>query len=129
MSRHMPPALSATKYPFEAFDFVRKGLEHAANKVHGNVEPGQTAASRHITGQQLCIGLRDFAIAEYGLMARTVLRRWRITSTEDFGHIVFALVEAKHLSTTEGDSIRDFVDIFRFEDAFPAKVCLPDPKD
>jgi uncharacterized repeat protein (TIGR04138 family) len=129
MSRQLPPALLATKYPPEAFDFVRRGLDHTANNVHGAAEPEQAPASRHITGQQLCNGLRDFAIAEYGLMARTVLARWRISATEDFGHIVFALVEAKALSTTEGDSIRDFIDIFRFEEAFPTAVRLPDPKD
>jgi uncharacterized repeat protein (TIGR04138 family) len=129
MSRQLPPALLATKYPPEAFDFVRRGLDHAAICVHGDIEEGQSAASRHITGQQLCTGLRDFAIAEYGLMARAVLGRWRIHSTEDFGHIVFALVEAKQLSTTEGDSIRDFVDVFRFDESFPATVRLPDPRD
>jgi len=125
----LSPTLLATRYPPPAFEFVRKGLDHAANNVHGTMEPGQPAASRHITGQQLCMGLRDYASLEYGLMARAVLARWRILSTEDFGHIVFALVEDKKLSATEGDSIRDFVDVFHFDDAFPFRLVLPEQKE
>ena len=126
MAGNLPNTLATGKYPAGAFQFVQRGLNYTADHVHGDMEQGQSPASRHITGQQLCVGLRDFAISEYGLMARTVLGRWRIHATEDFGHIVFLLVEAKALSTTEGDSIRDFIDVYRFEESFPTAVRLPD---
>ena len=75
-------------------------------------------ASRHISGQQLCQGLLEFAQHQWGLLARTVLRRWNITSTLDFGRIVFALVDAGHMQKTDEDSLEDFKDVFDFRTAF-----------
>ena len=50
----------------------------------------------------------DFAIDQYGPMAKSVLRHWGIHKTEDFGHIVFNLIEKKIFFKTENDSIDDF---------------------
>lgn len=80
--------------------------------------------ARHVSGPQLCCGLRDFAIEQYGLLARTVLRRWQITSCEDFGHIVFAMVDAGMMRKTNDDRIEDFVGVFDFNDVFSPEMCL-----
>jgi uncharacterized repeat protein (TIGR04138 family) len=52
------------------------------------------------------------AILRYGLMARTVFRRWGIEKTDDFGEIVFNLVEATLMSKTNEDSRRDFQGVY-----------------
>jgi uncharacterized repeat protein (TIGR04138 family) len=105
-------AEAAGTYPVEALDFVQRGLLHTVVQIHGRkVVPGH---SRHVSGQQLCLGLKDYALLRWGLMARTVLRRWGITATLDFGHIVFSLVEAGLLKTTEQDTLDDFRDVFDF---------------
>src|SRR3982750_4453725 len=85
-------------YPREAFDFVRKGLSYTVERVHA--EQTDPTASRHVSGQQLCEGLRQFALAQWGMLARTVLRRWNVTRTEDFGTIVFTLVENEDMAKT-----------------------------
>lgn len=109
----------AGPYPPEAFMFVQEGLRHTVEKLAEqrggslNIEE-----ERHISGQQLCMGLRDFAIQEFGLLARTVLAHWRIRRTEDFGRIVFALVEAGLMRKTEQDCIEDFSCVFDFEEVF-----------
>lgn len=105
-------------YPVEAYRFVQQGLGYAVNRVHGEICNPQT--NRHITGAQLCEGLREYALLQWGLMARTVLRRWNITSTLDFGNIVFDLVENHFLSATEADCLEDFKDVFHFKAAFEA---------
>ncbi|MEL7089230.1 MAG: Minf_1886 family protein, partial [Planctomycetota bacterium] len=74
--------------------------------------------SRHVTGRILCEGLRDFALQQYGLLAGTVLRRWRVTRCEDFGRIVFAMVEAGMMHKTDEDSLEDFEGLFSFREAF-----------
>jgi uncharacterized repeat protein (TIGR04138 family) len=61
-------------------------------------------------------------------LARTVLRRWQITRCEDFGEIVFAMVDAGLMHKNEDDSIRDFVDVFDFADAFATTLDLKDRK-
>ena len=107
-------------YPLEAFQFVEEGLSFAANQVHGQLPPGKTvpSASRHISGKQLCEGLRRYALLNWGLLAQTVLRRWNITCTLDFGRIVFALIDAGRLQKTEHDSLEDFRNVFDFRTAF-----------
>ena len=104
-------------YPREAFKFVQAGLSHTVEKIHADLADDPDA-SRHVTGQQLCEGLRDYALKEWGLLAGTVLRRWGITSTYDFGRIVFALVDHKHMAKTEEDTIEDFRNVYDFTTAF-----------
>jgi len=107
-------------FPLEAFRFVEEGLTFAANEIHGQLPSGKPvpSASRHVSGQQLCEGLRRYALLQWGLLAQTVLRRWNITCTLDFGRIVFALIDAGRLQKTDHDSIDDFRNVFDFRAAF-----------
>jgi len=50
--------------------------------------------------------------------ARDVLRHWRVRSTEDFGKIVFAMVDAGFVRKSDEDSMRDFIGVYTFEEAF-----------
>jgi uncharacterized repeat protein (TIGR04138 family) len=107
------------RYPIEAFLFLQQGLGYAVNLIHGEVtEKTDPNLSRHITGPQLCEGLRAYALAQWGMLARVVLARWGIHSTFDFGRIVFALVDAGHMQKTENDTIEDFRNVFDFKTAF-----------
>lgn len=115
-----------TRYQREAFEFVDRGLAHTVEYIHGPLANDDDLIDRHISGEDLCLGLRSFAIEQYGLLARQVLRHWNINSTEDFGHIVFAMVEAGRMQKTDDDSIEDFCNIFSFEDAFKADLVLTD---
>src|SRR5688572_9441117 len=103
-------------YPVEAYDFVTQGLSHTVRKIHGHVTDPE--ANRHVSGQQLCEGLRDFALERWGMMAGVVLERWNITSTMDFGRIVFALVQNQFLSKTDEDRPDDFRNVYDFKTAF-----------
>jgi len=76
------------------------------------------ARARHISGSELCRGLRTLATARFGPMAKEVLNFWGVRSTEDFGNIVFNLVDAGLLLKTEHDRIEDFIDVYDFGDAF-----------
>jgi uncharacterized repeat protein (TIGR04138 family) len=109
------------RYPIEAFEFVRHGLNYTVHKVHGDTRD-KTDAECHVTGQQLSLGMRDYAIMRYGVMARTVLAHWGITRTIDFGRIVFAMIESKLMQKTEEDEVRDFENIFDFASAFEPPV-------
>src|SRR5262249_3640090 len=62
-------------------------------------------------------GIRDLALREFGLMARTVFHMWGIECTGDFGEIVFNLIEANLMSKTEGDSRADFVGVYDLDQA------------
>ena len=105
-------------YPAEAFEFVERGLSYTVQKLHGErVDP---EVSRHVSGQELCEGLREFALSQWGLLARTVLGRWSIDSTIDFGRIVFALINAGKMQKTDDDNLEDFRNVYDFKKAFEA---------
>jgi uncharacterized repeat protein (TIGR04138 family) len=120
-----------TKYPADAFEFVQRGLEFTVRRLHGKPsKPVQVGidASRHVTGQDLALGLRDFAIKQYGLLARAVLKHWNIHRTEDFGRIVFAMVESGLMHKTEHDRLDDFHNVFDFNEAFGSPLRLTEPR-
>ena len=103
-------------YPMDAYLFVQQGLSYAVDKIHGEV--AEPAASHHISGRDLCLGLRDVALDRWGLLARTVLQRWNITTTLDFGRIVFAMIEHNHMQKTEQDQLNDFKQVYDFGTEF-----------
>lgn len=114
-----------------AFQFVHDGLGHTVRSMAQPAGadgpdvvglPGLAdepdPAIRHVTGQELCLGLRSYAVERYGLLARTVLLGWGVRSTEDFGKIVYAMVDAGLMRTSEGDSVDDFRGVYDFAEAF-----------
>jgi uncharacterized repeat protein (TIGR04138 family) len=70
---------------------------------------------RHLTGAELCEGLRKLALKQFGFMALDVWRSWGIQSTRDWGTVVFTLCENNLLSRNETDCIEDFDNIFDLE--------------
>ncbi len=81
---------------------------------------GTESLDRHISGQHLCWGLRNYALKRFGALASTVLQHWQIRRTRDFGEIVFALVEIGLLITQPSDREDDFGDVYQFAQAFDA---------
>lgn len=112
----------AGPYKPAAFAFVQTGLRYTAKQLFdqpvATTEAASAPADRHVTGQQLCMGLREFATLQFGLLARTVLASWCITRTEDFGRIVFALVDSGLLRKTPQDNLEDFAAVYDFDEVF-----------
>lgn len=107
------------RYSLEAFEFVRHGLSYTVHQIHGEkARAANSDQSCHVTGQQLSWGLRNYAVQRYGIMARTVLNHWGITRTNDFGRIVFAMIESKLMQKTDDDDVHDFDSVFDFNIAF-----------
>ncbi len=83
---------------------------------------------RHVSGEELAWACRDFAIEQYGLLALDVLAYWGVRSTEDFGRMVFTLVDIGLLVTQPGDEQMDFREVFDFADAFGGDYRWPGMK-
>ncbi|HKI30477.1 MAG TPA: Minf_1886 family protein [Gemmataceae bacterium] len=117
------------RYAYEAYEFVFAALAHT-QKALGRVprgEPGEEAeASDHVSGPELLRGIRDFALREFGLMARTVFRRWGINRTDDFGEIIFNLIEANLMRKTPEDNRRDFHGVYDLDQELVNgyRICL-----
>ena len=112
------------RYHRDAYVFVREALDHTQKMIAKNPKKNEI---RHVSGQELLDGIRDHALQQFGPMALTVLQEWRIRCCEDFGELVFNMVEAKLLAKTEQDSREDFKVGYDFHDAF-RKPFLPSGK-
>lgn len=112
-----------SRYHKDAYIFVREALDYTIKKLgkQGKRKSG------HVTGQQLLEGIREYALSQFGPMAITVLNEWGVYRCEDFGEIVFNMVDANILAKTEQDSKQDFEGGYDFEEAFK-KPFLPSSK-
>jgi uncharacterized repeat protein (TIGR04138 family) len=105
------------RYELAAYLFIYEALAYT-QKALGRDGASLTPSQRHITGQELLNGIREYAAQMFGPLAPTVFRSWRVRRTEDFGEIVFNLVERGLLGKTESDAREDFADGFDFDHAF-----------
>ncbi len=99
------------RYKPDAYEFVMQSLWFTQKKLK---------KSGHVSGRELLEGIREFALRQYGPLAKTVLEYWGVKRTQDFGEIVFNMVEKGVLGKTEEDSRNDFMDIYDFGDALDA---------
>ncbi len=98
-----------------AYYFVLDALDHTI------VHLGRDAAAgdeRHIDGHELLEGIRELGADQFGPMASLVFKRWGLRNTEDFGEIVFSLIESGLLSRRAEDSRLDFSNGYEFDSAF-----------
>ena len=112
-----------SRYHRDAYYFIRDALDHT-QKAIVKENRGQ---QRHVTGQELLSGIREYALSQFGPMTLTLFEEWGIRSCEDFGEIVFNLVDIKLLAKTDHDSREHFRGGYDFEEAF-RKPFLPDSK-
>ena len=112
------------RYRLGAYVFVYDALQFAQQQLGlgrtGNDDPnaGDSEEERHITGQQLCEAIRQYAVEQYGGLAKSVLAHWGVRSTGDFGEIVFNLISIGQMRKTESDRREDFDNIFDFDEGF-----------
>ena len=94
----------------DAVRFVYEGLGYTAKKI--------VAEPAHVTGQNLCEGLRKLALEKWGRLATLVLNNWGIKATRDFGEIVYLMIRHKWMSAQPTDSIEDFDGVYNFKTVF-----------
>jgi uncharacterized repeat protein (TIGR04138 family) len=97
------------RYRANGYRFTLEAVRFTVERV------GET---RHVTGEELLEGIRRLALDRFGPMAKTVFEQWGITRTEDFGEIVFHLVDQGILGKTDQDKPSDFARGYDFTDAF-----------
>ena len=103
-----------SRFTREAYEFIGEALEFTMQVMKKPTK----GPERHVTGQELLEGIRQFALNQFGPMAKDVLGHWGVRRCEDFGEIVFSLVEKGVLGRTDKDSREDFKGGFDFEEAF-----------
>ena len=106
-------AAADPRYPAEAYFFVQEALQHTQRTLGRH-----KTEDKHVGGRELLAGIRDYALKSFGPMVTTVLEEWGIHCCEDFGEIVFNMID-HHLATKKPtDSREDFRGGYGFDEAF-----------
>jgi len=100
-----------TRYKIGAYEFVMGGLDFCAAKI---------GEKRHVTGQELSKSLLMLAHRQFGPMAKSVLKHWGITKTDDLGSIVYNMIRIGVLDKRPCDSLDDFNDLIDINALFNA---------
>ena len=103
------------RYDSEAYAFVRDALDFT---IKLRKKGSKDEAQRHVSGQELLEGVRQYALKEFGPMVMTVFSYWGIHKCEDVGNIVFNLINKEIFGKSDHDSINDFKNGFNFREAF-----------
>jgi uncharacterized repeat protein (TIGR04138 family) len=119
------------RYKLEAYQFVRDALAYAQDVLKlgqaqaadpaaddATTDEGEAPAERHLTGQELCGAIRQYALQQYGLLAKTVLNSWGLHTTSDFGEVVYNLIRVGLMRKSKTDRREDFDDCYEFATAF-----------
>jgi len=115
------------RYHLEAYQFVREALAYAQKILKmpaTNDEGAEEKQDHHLTGQQLCQAIREYAMEQYGFLAKTVLNSWGIHTTGDFGEIVYNLIRVREMRKSKSDRREDFDDQYDFLVAFEPRFEL-----
>lgn len=102
------------RFSVNAYFFILDALRVSAKEI----QKTQPDHSRHLSGEELAKGIRDYALNCFGCMSYTVMDLWGISKTVDFGAIIYNMINVGLLGKSGDDSINDFNDIFDFESVF-----------
>jgi uncharacterized repeat protein (TIGR04138 family) len=115
------------RYAPDAYEFLHAGLEYTTGKLDRQPRSDEP---QHVSGQELCEGLREFALLRWGYLAKAVLQHWNVRRTRDFGEMVYFLIDLKLMGRQDSDRIEDFDDVYDFDAAFDSySIPLDVPED
>ncbi len=112
---------SIGQYHPQACHFLLAALQYTQQELGRDRSSERTG---HISGQELMNGVRQLGQKHFGMLCPIVFRNWGINSTEDFGRIVFAMIESGEMKKTPEDCLDDFIDVYDFDDVFVNQYTL-----
>ncbi len=96
-----------------AYFFLKEALDFTLKRI----AEGNGGKVRHVSGQELLAGFRDFALEQFGPMASTLMNEWGVRKCQDVGDMVFLLIEEQVFGKQESDSRADFSGVFDLQEA------------
>lgn len=96
-----------------AYFFLKEALDFTLKRI----AEGNGGKVRHVSGQELLAGFRDFALEQFGPMASTLMNEWGVRKCQDVGDMVFLLIEEQVFGKQESDSREDFSGVFDLQEA------------
>lgn len=108
------------EYTPEAYFFMRDAMDYATEQINKETE------HPNLSAEELYLSACAYALDEYGPLARKVLETWGISSSTDFGSVVYNLIEASVFGKQKDDSPSDFDHLEPLEHLLNTPFELPD---
>lgn len=105
------------RYDAQAYFFLKDALDFTLRRFSAEAE----GHGRHVSGEELLGGFRDFALEQFGPMASTLMVEWGVEECSDVGNMVFEMIEEQVFGKQESDCRADF------EGSFEMLVALREP--
>ncbi len=105
---------SRLKFHPDAYRFVFESLQYSQEHLKKAAQDAEDE-SAHISGPELLDGVRELGLKKFGMLAKTVFNHWGVKSTDDFGRIVFELIECGEMRKTDRDQLTDFFGVYDFD--------------
>ena len=103
------------RFKLGAYLFLNEVIERAALCVaegYENDETGEPDEGGHVTGQQMCRVAVEYAVEQFGLLARVTLENMGLRTTGDIGDAVYNMIDVGLMSKTPDDAREDFDTVF-----------------
>ncbi len=105
------------EYAPDAYDFLRQAMDTTVRQYKKDEQ------SRHLTAEELYMGVCALALEEFGPMAKSVMSYWGVHDGRDVGKIVFYMIEAGIFGKQEDDTIEQFHRLPRMSTMLDAPYC------
>ncbi len=109
---------SDRRFTLETYRFIQEALQYAvfvsaAEESETDVDDVFTSdAEGHVAGQDLCYAAAEYAVHEYGYLAKDVLSQLGLRKTSDIGDVVYNLIRFGLMTQSDRDRREDFDDVF-----------------
>lgn len=107
------------EYAPDAYHFMRSAIDYAADQLN------KSDQSPHLSAEELYLGACAHALEEYGPLARYLLDSWNLSSSHDFGCIVYNLIEAGVFGKQADDRQEEFDKLIPLEFLLEAPFLTP----
>ena len=97
------------RYKSDAYEFLMEALAYSQKKFK---------KPKLVSGEELLEGIKQLLMHKFGPFTLLVLQHWGIKRTEDFGNIVYNLVQNRVLSKDREDNINSFQNGYDFNEVF-----------
>ena len=94
-----------------AYFFLKDALDFTLKRI----AESNGGKARHVSGPELLVGCRDYALEQFGPMASTLMNEWSIRKCQDLGDMVFHLIEEQVFGKQDSDKKEDFSEVFDFQ--------------
>jgi len=105
------------RYDGQAYLFLKDALDFTLKRF-SEEKPDR---NRHVRGDELLEGFRDYALELFGPMAATLMEEWGVKHCRDVGNMVFRLIEEQVFGKQDSDTQQDF------EGSFDLNKALREP--